>query len=187
MKDVIHVLVLRGVSYASNLRRVSLIEILDYKPFLLYVQTPKAASRVVEVSGCYLSDAFLLKFSKTLYKPNLDIWILQTRYWKPNNDTQDLYLRTFLSIFYNYTHFSSLFPVPRSRCLKSLVGFHTYYKVFKFVELASFFNVCILILIILFCCESYLVSNNASRGGTCFLTINCFLRIMNPKCCDTRF
>lgn len=127
---MIHVLVLRGGSYVSNLRRDSLIEILDYKPFLLYVQTPKAASRVVEVSGCYLSDAFPLKIFKTLYKPNLDIWILQTRYWKPINDTQDLYLRTFLSVFYNYTHFSSLFPVPRSRCLKSLVGFHTYYKVF---------------------------------------------------------
>lgn len=63
MKDVILVLLLRGVIYASNLRRASWIANL----VLLYVQALKAPSAVLELSGCYLSEVFLFRFFKRPY------------------------------------------------------------------------------------------------------------------------
>lgn len=48
MKEVILVLLLRGVIYASNLRRASWIANLA----LLHEQMPKAPSELLELSGC---------------------------------------------------------------------------------------------------------------------------------------
>lgn len=132
---MILVLLLRGVIYASNLRRASWIANLA----LLDGQTLKTSSEVLELSGCYLSEVFLFKFFKRSYKTHLDLWILQT--------SLTVACRIFISgpfcdseVFVMIFIFLSLFLMPRSSRLKSLVGLHTCYEVLKFIELASFFS-----------------------------------------------